>query len=109
MHYIIDTTGHVVAAFKDYQAAITTKRLVYQRPDWSILSVESKRQYTPRQSTPKQVAAVRFCESLDFPEFIGNINSFYDCSSYLSEYLEQAKSMYQELSGEYETYVQELD
>lgn len=109
MYYIIDTTGHVIAAFKDCQAAITTKRLVYQRPDWSIFSVESKRQYTPRQSTPKQVAAVRFCENLDFPEFTGNINSFYDCSSYLSEYLEQAKSMYQELSCEYETYVQELD
>ena len=109
MHYIIDTTGHVVAAFKDYQAAITTKRLVYQRPDWTILSVESKRQYTPRQSTPKQVAAVICCESLNFPEFTGNLDNFYDCSAYLSEYLEQAKSMYQELSCEYEAYVQELD
>lgn len=109
MHYIIDTTGHVVAAFKDYQAAITTKRLVYQRPDWSILSVESRSQYTPRKSTPKQKSAIEFCQDMDFPEFTGNLDNFYDCSAYLSKYLEQAKSMYQELSCEYEAYVQELD
>lgn len=75
-----------------------------QRHDCSILSVESK-----RQSTPKQIAAVRFCESLDFPKFTGNINIFCDCSSYLSKYLEQAKNMYVELSCEYEAYINELD
>lgn len=108
-HYILDSLGNKVASFRSYLDALNAKSILYQRPDWVILSVESKRQYTPRQSTPKQVAAVRFCENLDFPEFTGNLDNFYDCSLYLSEYLEQAKSMYQELSDEYEAYVQELD
>lgn len=110
MKYIIqDTEGNSIVSFNNFSDAINAKAILYRRPDWAILSVESKIQYTPRQSTPKQVAAVRFCENLDFPEFTGNLDNFYDCSSYLSEYLEQAKSMYQELSCEYEAYVQELD
>lgn len=106
MKYIIqDTEGNSIAAFNNFNDAISAKAILYQRPDWSILSIQPK----IRKSTPKQKSAIEFCQDMDFPEFTGNLDNFYDCSSYLSEYLEQAKSRYQELSGEYEAYIQELD
>lgn len=106
MKYIIqDTEGNSIASFNNFNDAISAKAILYQRPDWSILSIQPEF----RKSTPKQKSAIEFCQEMDFPEFTGNLDNFYDCSSYLSEYLEQAKSMYQELSSEYEAYVQELD
>ena len=104
-HYILDSLGNRVASFRNYLDALNAKNILYQRPDWSILSIQPEF----RKSTPKQKSAIEFCQDMDFPEFTGNLDNFYDCSAYLSEYLEQAKSMYQELSGECEAYVQELD
>ena len=104
-HYILDSLGNRVASFRNYLDALNAKNILYQRPDWSILSIQPE----IRKSTPKQKSAIEFCQDMNFPEFTGNLDNFYDCSSYLSEYLEQAKSMYQELSCEYEAYVQELD
>lgn len=109
MKYIIqDTEGNSIASFNNFSDAINAKAILYQRPDWRIVR-KSTDNTQFRQSTSRQRAAVSFCENLDFPEFTGNLGNFYDCSSYLTEYLEQAKSMYQELSCEYEAYVQELD
>lgn len=104
-HYILDSLGNRVASFRSYLDALNAKNILYQRPDWSTLSIQPEF----RKPTPKQKSAIEFCQDMDFPEFTGNLDSFYDCSSYLSEYLEQAKSIYQELSCEYEAYVQELD
>ena len=104
-HYILDSLGNRVASFRNYLDALNAKNILYQRPDWSILSIQPEF----RKSTPRQKSAIEFCQEMDFPEFTGNLDNFYDCSSYLSKYLEQAKSMYQELSGEYKAYVQELD
>ena len=104
-HYILDSLGNRVASFRNYLDALNAKNILYQRPDWSILSIQPEF----RKSTPKQKSAIEFCQEMDFPELTGNLDNFYDCSAYLSEYLEQAKSMYQELSGEYEAHVQELD
>ena len=104
-HYILDSLGNRVASFRSYLDALNAKNILYQRPDWSILSIQPE----IRKSTPKQKSAIEFCQEMGFPEFTGNLDNFYDCSAYLSKYLEQAKSMYQELSCEYEAYVQELD
>ena len=104
-HYILDSLGNRVASFRSYLDALNAKNILYQRSDWSILSIQPEF----RKSTPKQKSAIEFCQEMDFPEFTGNLDNFYDCSSYLSEYLEQAKSMYQKLSCEYAAYVQELD
>ena len=104
-HYILDSLGNRVASFRNYLDALNAKNILYQRPDWSILSIQPE----IRKSTPKQKSAIEFCQDMDFPEFTGNLDNFSDCSAYLSKYLEQAKSMYQELSGEYEAYVQQLD
>lgn len=71
------------------------------RSDWII-----EQQY--RQSTAKQKAAVEFCEEVLNIEFIGNIESYEDCSRLLSEFLDEAKRTYQELKCEYESYIESL-
>jgi len=65
-----------------------------QRYDWTII---------PCSSTPKQKAAVRFCEEVLNIEFEGNIESKQECSQFLTEYLDLAKQFYMELKCEYET------
>jgi hypothetical protein len=72
------------------------------RNDWII-----EQQY--RQSTARQKAAVEFCEEILNIEFIGNIESYEDCSRLLSEFLDEAKRTYQELRCEYEAYIESLD
>lgn len=60
-------------------------------------------------TTPRQKAAVSFCEELlDIP-FTGDINNFRQVSDYLSEYLNDAKYLYQEIKCEYEAYIWELE
>lgn len=41
-----------------------------------------------RKSTPKQKAAVKYCEKWLNIEFEGNINSYNDCYCFLRSYLE---------------------
>lgn len=62
-----------------------------------------------RKSTPKQQAAVRYCEQWLYVEFDGDINNFEDCSYFLSLYLDEAKQTERELSCEYEAYIWSLD
>lgn len=62
-----------------------------------------------KKSTPRQQAAVRYCEQWLYVEFDGDINSFEDCSYFLSLYLDEAKQTERELSCEYEAYIWSLD
>lgn len=60
-------------------------------------------------TTPRQKAAVHFCEEwLDVP-FEGDINNYTEVSEYLSEYLQEAKNLCEEITCEYEAYLQDLD
>ena len=61
-----------------------------------------------RKSTKRQQAAVRYCEQWLYIEFDGNIESFDECSHFLSIYLEEAKKTEMELSCEYESYLWDL-
>lgn len=60
---------------------------------------------TMRKSTPKQKAAVRYCEEWLNIEFEGNIDSYNDCHYFLMSYLEDAKQLAMELSCEFEAYM----
>ena len=107
MKYIIqDTEGNSIAFFNNFNDAINAKAILYQRPDWRIVR-RSTNDF--RQSTPRQRAAVSFCESLNYPDFMGDRNNFYEVSAYLSMYLESAKHLYDEISCEYEAYIESLD
>lgn len=56
-------------------------------------------------TTNRQKAAVHFCEQWLNVEFTGNINNFKEVSDFLSNYLEEAKSLYDEVKCEYESYM----
>lgn len=58
-----------------------------------------------RKSTARQQLAVAYCENWLYIEFNGDINSFNDCSTFLSIYLEDAKRAEMELACEFEAYI----
>lgn len=59
-------------------------------------------------TTNKQKAAVHFCEQWLNITFKGNINDFQQVSYFLSIYLDEAKSLYNEVRCEYEAYLWDL-
>lgn len=59
-------------------------------------------------TTPRQKAAVHFCEQWLKIQFEGDINDFNTVSNFLSEYLEEAKMLALEITCEYEAYLEEL-
>lgn len=59
-------------------------------------------------TTNRQKAAVHFCEQWLNVTFEGNINDFKQVSYFLSIYLDEAKSLYNEVRCEYESYLWEL-
>ena len=60
-------------------------------------------------TTNKQKAAIQFCEQWLDVTFEGNIEDKYQVSNFLSEYLQEAKDLYNEIRCEYEAYLWELD
>lgn len=59
-------------------------------------------------TTNRQKAAVHFCEQWLNVTFEGNINDFQQVSYFLSIYLDEAKSLYNEVKCEYESYLWDL-
>ena len=59
-------------------------------------------------TTNKQKAAVHFCEQWLDVTFDGDINNFKQVSYFLSIYLDDAKQLYDEIRGEYESYLWDL-
>lgn len=59
-------------------------------------------------TTNRQKAAVHFCEQWLHVTFEGDINDFQQVSHFLSIYLDEAKSLYNEVSCEYESYLWDL-
>lgn len=59
-------------------------------------------------TTNRQKAAVHFCEQWLNITFEGNINDFQQVSYFLSIYLDEAKSLYNEVRCEYEAYLWDL-
>ena len=59
--------------------------------------------------TNKQKAAVHFCEQWLNITFEGDIEDKYQVSTFLEEYLQEAKDLYNEIKYEYEIYLWSLD
>lgn len=59
-------------------------------------------------TTNRQKAAVHFCEQWLGITFEGNIDDFQQVSYFLSIYLDEAKSLYNEVKCEYESYLWDL-
>jgi len=59
--------------------------------------------------TNRQKAAVHFCEEWLNISFEGDIEDRQQVSIFLSEYLNDAKNLYEEIACEYEAYLWELD
>ena len=59
--------------------------------------------------TNKQKAAVHFCEQWLNITFEGNIEDKHQVSTFLEEYLQEAKDLYNEIKYEYEAYLWSLD
>ena len=62
-----------------------------------------------KKSTLKQKEAIEFCEHWLYITFEGNIESFDDCSYFLSIYLDDAKQTKMELSAEYNSYIWDIE
>lgn len=58
--------------------------------------------------TNKQKEAIQFTCTVLQIEFIGNINNKNDVSLFLSEYLDEAKNLYEELQADYNSYLWDL-
>ena len=98
---IYDSTGTIVATLTTMKDALDFKH-IRGNNTWTIKIIEPLRN---RQSTPKQKSAVKFVEEWLNITFTGNINDFYEVSDFLSEYLDEAKQMYDEAYSEYSSYV----
>ena len=55
--------------------------------------------------TDKQKAAVHFCEQWLNITFEGDIEDKHQVSTFLEEYLQEAKDLYNEIKCEYEAYL----
>ena len=98
---IYDSTGTIVATLTTMRDALDFKH-IRGNNTWTIKIIEPLRD---RQSTPKQKGAVKFVEEWLNITFTGNINDFYEVSDFLSEYLDEAKQMYDEVYNEYTSYI----
>lgn len=59
-------------------------------------------------ATKRQEAAIHFCEEILHVTFEGDLKDKKEVSLFLSEYLDDAKNIYEELACEYEAYLWEL-
>lgn len=59
-------------------------------------------------TTSKQKAAVSFCEEWLEVKFTGDLENRCQVSHFLSKYLDEAKSLYEEVKCEYEAYLWDL-
>lgn len=92
---IYDSYDHIVRGdFPSFKSAIKFK-IANNRLDWKII----KRDY--RQSTKKQKNTIAFIEQMLNIEFKGNIEDFYEVSDFIYNYLDDAKSNYQDACESY--------
>lgn len=97
-YIIFDRTGNKVGIpFKSYKDAEEYK-IIFGRMDWKIESINIK---ITKRSTPRQKTAINFCEQWLDIKFCGNIEDFYDCSEFLSEYLDNAKEVASDAESSY--------
>lgn len=93
MYKVFDSVGQFLRSFPTYKQAMTFK-IANGRMDWNIKKIE-------KQVTNRQKRAIYFIESWLKIKFNGNINNFYDVSSFLSDYLGEAKSIAEDAYASY--------
>ena len=98
---IYDSTGTIVATLTTMRDALDFKH-IRGNNTWTIKIIEPLRN---KQSTARQKGAVKFVEEWLNVDFVGDINNFYEVSDFLSEYLDEAKQIYEEAYNEYKSYV----
>ena len=98
---IYDSTGTIVATLTTMRDALDFKNIRGNNA-WTIKIIEPLKN---KQSTERQKGAVKFVEEWLNITFTGNINDFYEVSDFLSEYLDEAKRLYDEVRDEYTSYV----
>ena len=98
---IYDSTGTIVATLTTMKDALDFKHIRGNNA-WTIKIIEPLKN---RQSTARQKGAIKFVEEWLNITFTGNINDFYEVSDFLSEYLDEAKQMYDEVYNEYTSYI----
>lgn len=98
---IYDSTGTIVATLTTMRDALDFKHIRGNNA-WTIKIIEPLKN---KQSTARQKGAVKFIEEWLNITFTGNINDFYEVSDFLSEYLDEAKQMYDEVYNEYTSYI----
>lgn len=102
-YLLLDSENQVV-----YHPFVTRKqaddyRILMGRRDWKITRIS-------KPSTPRQRAAVTFCEHcLEGISFEGDINDFFDVSDFLSLYLDSAKSVYEDAAASYYSFIADKD
>ena len=100
-YIIYDSTGTIVATLTTMRDALDFKH-IRGNNTWTIKIIEPLKN---KQSTARQKGAVKFVEEWLNITFTGNINDFYEVSDFLSEYLDEAKQMYDEVYNEYTSYI----
>ena len=100
-YIIYDSTGTIVATLTTMRDALDFKHIKSNNTQ-TIKIIEPLKN---KQSTARQKGAVKFVEEWLNITFTGNINDFYEVSDFLSEYLDEAKQMYDEVYNEYTSYV----
>ena len=98
---IYDSTGTIVATLTTMKDALDFKH-IRGNNTWTIKIIEPLRNI---QATARQKGAIKFVEEWLNITLTGNINDFYEVSDFLSEYLDEAKQMYDEAYSEYSSYV----
>lgn len=83
MFDVYDSCGYRLATFQDYQSAYTFI-ISRQRYDWKIKQ---------KQVTERQKKAIVFIEEILDIDFEGDRNNYKQVSSFLNEYLEDAKKL----------------
>ena len=99
-YIIYDSTGTQVAILTTMRDALDFKHIKGNNA-WTIKILEPLKN---KQSTARQKGAVKFVEEWLDITFNGDINNFYEVSDFLSEYLDEAKQMYDEIYCEYTSY-----
>ena len=100
-YIIYDSTGTIVATLTTMKDALDFKH-IRGNNTWTIKIIEPLKN---KQSTARQKGAIKFVEEWLNITFTGNINDFYEVSDFLSEYLDEAKQMYDEVYNEYTSYI----
>ena len=99
-YIIYDSTGNRVAILTTLKDALDFKH-IRGNNRWTIKVIEPVKN---KKSTEKQKAAIEFIEKWLDVTFTGDINNFYEVSDFLSEYLDEAKQIYDEIYNEYTSY-----